>query len=89
MSVGIEPHRFTDSYFQQEVRETPDIVEEHREHEVEHSHSVILRRGLRYKVVLDRLVLVLDLPPRTVPTTYGLGLLSADAKVCRESSALY
>ena len=48
------------------IGEPPDIVEQHREHEVEKPHAIIVRGGLRKEIVLDRLVPVFDLPASAV-----------------------
>lgn len=68
----------SDTRLQQEIGEPPNIVQQHREHEVEEPHAVILGRRLRQEVVLDALVLVLDLPATAVPTTEPLSFLGAD-----------
>ena len=73
-----------DAGLQQEVGESPDIVQHHREHEVEQPNAVILRGGLRQEGALDRLVLVFDLPAVTVPATEGFGLVRAGSEIRRE-----
>ena len=78
-------HLAIDPRFQQEVRESPDIVQEYREHEVEQANAVVLRGRLREEVSLDALVLVFDLSATTVPATERLGLIRPDSEIRREN----
>lgn len=74
-------HLSVDTCFQQEIGEPPDIVQEYGKHEVEQTHTVVFRGGLREKVTFDRFVLTLDLPATTIPSTERLGLVGSDSEI--------